>query len=367
MPIAELGYRPWQGQRTGVHRRWLAIARTEIAIAWQNSKLLRRFVIFAWIPILYFCPFFLAVGYVANPENDLNGLLPKVANEVLGRDGIERLRERPELVVPALWSIAFYLFLAYTQSLFAMFVVAIVGPPLIAKDLRSKAFLVYFSKPIRSWQYLLGKLGTIVFFVCLMTLFPALVLYLLGIALSPNLATAGSTLPILLRIAAASAVIAIPVGFVALTVSALTKNRRVATFTWVGVWICGEIAFRVLTIGASFGNYDGVAAKPPTWPALLSLRELTTRATAGILEVREQTTWLLDHFGNQGSRLAATIRDIGIEMGDQQFLQHPGMAKLAEAEAGSGLAPGVAIAALALISIVCAGIVRHRILQPVRI
>ena len=48
MPIAELGYRHWEGKRTGIMQRWLAIMRSEMGIAYNSSKLLRRFLIFAW-------------------------------------------------------------------------------------------------------------------------------------------------------------------------------------------------------------------------------------------------------------------------------------------------------------------------------
>jgi hypothetical protein len=97
MPIAELGYRAWQGTRTGAMHRWLTISRSEVLIALQGSKLLRRFLIFAWVPILYFCPFFLAIGYVANPENDLEqaALLTEIATEFLPPAAIEQLRANP--------------------------------------------------------------------------------------------------------------------------------------------------------------------------------------------------------------------------------------------------------------------------------
>ena len=286
MPIVDLGYRHWQGKRTGAMRRWLAITRSEIAIAYKSSRLLRRFLIFAWMPILYFCPFFLAVGYVADPANDLTegSLLTELAGEFFSQEALMRLRQNPELILPGIWSIAFYFFFAYTQSILSMIVVAIMGPPLIAKDLRTKAFLVYFSKPIRPWQYVLGKLSAVIFFVFIMTLFPALFLYLVGVALSPNTGTLLATLPIILKIVLSSIFISVPIALVVLLLSSLTKDRRIATFSWVAVWIFGEIAFRMLTATSNFAP----GYKPPPWAALLSLRELTTRATAGNIRARGQ-------------------------------------------------------------------------------
>ena len=80
MPISELGYRHWEGRRVHPLLRWVAITRTEVGIAYRDSKLLRRFLIVAWMPLLYFGPLFFAVGYAADPDNELvcprNGALP---------------------------------------------------------------------------------------------------------------------------------------------------------------------------------------------------------------------------------------------------------------------------------------------------
>ncbi len=363
MPIAELGYRHWEGLRTGTTRRWLAITRSEVTIALKSSKLLRRFLIFAWVPIFYFCPIFLAIGYVANPANDLSQgfVLAEIASGLLPPDAIEQMRENPELILPGMWALGFYLFFAYTQSFFSMIVVAIAGPPLIAKDMANKAFLVYFSKPIRPWQYLLGKLCTVAFFVFSMTLFPALMLYAAGIALSPDIGTGLATLPVLLRIVGASVMIAIPVASVVLLLSSLTKNRRIATFAWLAVWIFGEIAYQVLTVGAVEGGF-----KPPAWAALLSLRELTTRATSGIFEVRANVAMLMEQGGDSNRGMASAMRDLAREMEVNVTAGSSSQSQILEI-AGSGYPPIVSIAVLLGLSVVCVCVLLRRVTKPVRI
>lgn len=365
MPIAELGYRPWQGARTGALRRGLAIARSEVAIALLSSKLLRRFLVIAWVPILYFCPFFLAIGYVANPENDLEagGVLSAIATEFLPREAIAQMRADPEQFLPGLWTLAFYFFFTYTQSFLAMIAVAIAGPPLIAKDLRSKAFLVYFSKPIRPWQYLLGKLSTVAFFVFSLTLFPALLLYVVGVALSPDLGTMLATFPIVLRIVATSLMIAIPVSLVVLTLSSLTKDRRVATFAWLAVWIFGEIAFRALTVDV--GTRNGF--QPPPWAGLLSLRELTTRTTGGIFDVSAQLETLLQRLGESGGGIERNLREIGRDMGDANLAERPTGEDLVQMVVADGYPPSVSAAVLVAISVGCGFFLLRRVTRPVRI
>ena len=215
MPISELGYRHWEGTRVPPARRWLAITRSHIKIAYRGSRLLRRFLIVAWMPLLYFAPVFFAVGYLANPENSLEegGLLTAIGQGIFPEGFLEILRDNPATILPAIWAVAFYLFLTVVQSFLAMIAVAIVAPPLISRDVRSKAFLLYLSKPISVWEYLLGKLGVAVFFLFVITLFPALLLYLISVALSPNVGTIVATVPILFRVMLTGLVIGVPMHY----------------------------------------------------------------------------------------------------------------------------------------------------------
>ncbi len=365
MPITSIGYRHWEGKRTGPLRRAIAIARSEIQIAYQGSKLLRRFLVFAWMPILYFCPFFLAMGYALDPNNDLEEglMLTEIATEFFSREAIEVMRQNPSLFLPAIWSIAFYFFFAYTQSLFSMVVVAIVGPPLISRDLKSKAFLVYFSKPIRAWQYLLGKLLTIVFFVFSMTLFPGLFLYVVGIALSPDASTAVATLPVVLSIPVSAVVIAIPVGLVVLVLSSITRDRRIATFAWVALWIFGEVAFRILSIPSNFSQ----TYETPPWASFLSLRETTMQATSGLFDVRGNLEAIFTGLGESGERLHRIVLGMASDMGEAQFMDGPRSEMNVLDLGGGGLPPWVSMLFLAGLSLLCALFVMRRATKPVRI
>lgn len=364
MPIAELGYRPWEGRRTGRLARAWAIARAEIGIAQQSSRLLRRFLLFAWLPILYFCPFFLAFGAVADPTRDPNagGLLAQIAGSLLPPESLAKLRATPETTLPAVWSLAFFLFFTYTQSLFSMVVVAIVGPPLIAKDLRSKAFLVYLSKPIAPWQYLLGKLATVAFFVLAMTLFPGLFLYGVGVALSPSLTTAANTLPVLLQVVLASLAIALPTGLLVLLLSTWTKDRRLATFTWVALWVFGEFAFRVLDTSARFAP----DAERPHWAGLLSMRELTTRTAAGIFDVRGSLERLLSSLSDSEGVFQERILQLAAGAGEARLVGGQ-MDQAALVLGRDGYPPAVFMGMLLLLSIASALVVLRRAHRQVRI
>jgi hypothetical protein len=70
MPVHELGYRHWEGERRPPALRWIAISRAGIEIAFR-SKILRRLAFFAWTPVLVFGLFFYGVGVATELPKDL--------------------------------------------------------------------------------------------------------------------------------------------------------------------------------------------------------------------------------------------------------------------------------------------------------
>src|SRR6266508_5457623 len=73
------------------------------------------------------------------------------------------------------------------QTLFTLLLSIFGGAGLIANDLRTGAILVYLSRPLTRRDYVLGKLGVLLALNLAVTLVPGLVLYLIGLALAPDL------------------------------------------------------------------------------------------------------------------------------------------------------------------------------------
>lgn len=365
MPISELGYRHWEGTRVSPLRRWFSITRTDLGNAYRNSKLLQRLLFLAWMPLLYFGPLFFAIGFVADPESDIaeGGILPYLVRGFFSRRLADQLHENPGVFLPAIWAIVFFAFFAFAQSFLAMLIVAIVGPPLISRDVRSKAFLLYFSKPISLWEYFIGKLGVVLIFLFGITLFPALLLYVVSIFFSPASSTFFETATIILRIFLASLAISLPISVVVLFFSSLTKDRRVATFAWMSFWILGEVAFRMISLGAS----DSPDFEVPHWAFLLSLREVTVVAASAIFDVTGQIAHLagqLQAMGIDPESLARTL-SLGGTLGDQV---RAGIetAKGGDVKEVFSSAP-YAFAYLTGIIFLCTGVIIHRIAKPMRI
>ena len=278
MPLFEIGYRRYEGRRTSTRLRWWPIARSGVTIAWR-SKLLRWLVLASYLPILYGGLLFFAIGRITDPSTDLSsGPWRGFGDSMLGHLLIERLREDPTAVRTAVWSLVFAGFCTTFQPVLAGLVAAVVGPPQISQDLRSKAFLLYFSRPISSVDYLLGKAGTLIFLIGAVTLLPCLVLYVLSIAFSPSIETVVHTAPVVLDIVLASLLLMVTCTLVVLVLSSLTKQARFATAAWAVILAFGLIFHNVIAATRD--------VRDEAWPLLLSLAETVRAAQLAVLDVR---------------------------------------------------------------------------------
>ncbi len=286
MPIYEFGYRHWDGKTRGPLARWWTISETGIALAFR-SRLLRRVLTFVWVPILAGGGLFFVIGQFTDPNSELGkqsffdflaGFFP---NEI-----VAGLRDDPRSYRPAIWSMVFYFYFTYLISFQIILVTAIVGPSLVSPDLRSKAFLLYFSKPITRMEYCIGKGVILLAYLFCVSLVPALVLYFLSIVFSPSVETfldTASTLPNLIIV---SLVVTVPITLIVLYFSSLAADERFALFGWILVWLLGEVAFIFLS------NTRGAADSD--WICLVSIRQTTVAVNQAIFDVTEKIQALGD-------------------------------------------------------------------------
>ena len=120
------------------------------------------------------------------------------------------------------------------------------GAGLIAGDLRTGAILVYLSRPLTRRDYVLGKLGVLMALNLGVTLVPAFLLYLVGLALAPEMLGQWSLAWIGPAIVLHALVLSGVVSLLALAVSSLCRNTRVAGLGLALLFIGLEIARGVL-------------------------------------------------------------------------------------------------------------------------
>jgi ABC-2 type transport system permease protein len=145
----------------------------------------------------------------------------------------------------AVWTIAYSTFFKF-ESFFVMLLVMVAGPNLISQDLRFNALPLYFSRPLRRWDYFLGKLGVIAALVAAVAVIPAVVAYLLGVCFSLDLTVIRDTWRLLPASILYGLLIAVSAGTLMLALSSLSRRSLYVGISWVGLWIISAAVATVL-------------------------------------------------------------------------------------------------------------------------
>jgi len=274
MPIHSAGYRPWDGWRAPSATRWAMIASTGIRRS-AKSKWLRRMMFFAVLPSVALAGlFFFFEQSLRDPAwfeafAPLLGFLPDAEKyrEIVIAGIASATPEQIEELRHTVWSYLLFSLFRYPQAVLMVLVIGIVAPPLVSQDVRSRAFMIYFSRPITRPEYVLGKFGTVAFFLVMITTLPALVLYVFGVLLSPSLSVIASTWDLPLLILLASAVLILPTTSIALMFSSMTTESRYAGFAWFTVWVIGIVIYSIVMLLTAVTQEELVE---PGWRVLLS-------------------------------------------------------------------------------------------------
>ncbi len=273
MAVHNLGYRAWSGELAPAWSRFVVITTTGVRRAW-TSRWLRRMMMFAWMPALALgIAFFIFenfVGGATSSEMGANALVASPLGPLLqgvDADDMSELRHNA-------WARLLLLYLQYPQGSLMVMMVGIIAPPLISQDVRSRAFLLYFSRPINRWEYILGKAATIWAYLTSISLAPALLVYVVGVLMSSSLGVVTSTWDLPFRIVVASAFLMIPTAALALCFSSMTQESRVAGFAWFAVWILGFFAFQAIATAELAHTQVQYAAQYGSDPYSFQVEEL---------------------------------------------------------------------------------------------
>lgn len=286
MSDAALGYRRWEGARTGRVARAVAIARVGVAVAWR-SVWLRRIVYTAWFPLLWWGAGFLAFesldvvdGLVVGGSDAARSFFEEITSTL--RDG-RPLPADPDSARHLVWSFLTLQFFSSTQTFFLFLIVGQVAPPLVSRDLATRAHLLYFSRPVDRVQYVCGKMATIGVYVVAVTTLPSLGLYVVALLAASDAGALVATWDIPLRIVASSLLLVIPMSALALAMSAATRRPRFAQAGWFALWIGGWMCYGA----ARAGEVAGEGADGGSAAHLLSFFHTLRRAQSSVFGLPE--------------------------------------------------------------------------------
>lgn len=255
MPLLDVGYRPWSGDRTPRWSRVLALAETSIRLAWRNTWL-KRILFFMGTPALIigiFVGLFEQTIERSSTQDAMRSLLQSPpSRRAADRAGIDlsNVSDDPATARHFAWSYLLFILFRYPQAFGMILVLGLIAPRLISYDLRSKGYLLYLSRPLTPWEYIAGKSAVIYFLIFLMATIPSLLIYGAGLFLSKDPSAFLHTWDIPLRILAATLVLTIPTTAVAIALSSLTQESRYAGFAWLAFWIIGNVSYQVLWFAA---------------------------------------------------------------------------------------------------------------------
>jgi ABC-type transport system involved in multi-copper enzyme maturation permease subunit len=254
MTIREKGYLHWDGELQERRLPWWPISRLGIRLAFKRKYF--KFILFSALgPALIFL-----VGiYISERIEDFQNLIK----------GEGRILE----VNPAY----FNTFLSNNFMLFIMVMILLVsGAGLIADDLKHNSLQLYFARPLKKSDYLIGKANVIVFFLLLITLVPGLIFILF------KLLFAGSfhflmTYPWLpFSVIGYSLFVSVFFCAYTLLLSSLSKNRRYISILIVAIYFFSDILFQFF-----FENLK----KNPAY-ALLSIRANLQQVAAWFFKMK---------------------------------------------------------------------------------
>jgi ABC-type transport system involved in multi-copper enzyme maturation permease subunit len=124
-------------------------------------------------------------------------------------------------------------------------IMVLAGAGLIADDLKHNSLQLYFARPLRKRDYLLGKMGVLSFFLLLQTLLPGLLFFLLKLIFSGSLKFFAQYPGIPLAVVVDSLVLTVFFGLYTLFISSLGRNRRFVSIMLFLVYIFSDIFFGV--------------------------------------------------------------------------------------------------------------------------
>ncbi|HZF14087.1 MAG TPA: hypothetical protein VFE33_35275 [Thermoanaerobaculia bacterium] len=163
----------------------------------------------------------------------------------------------------------FFEFFLRVESSLCFFLALVIGPGLIAPDVRNNALPLYFSRPFSRTEYVLGKIGVLLSLLSALTWVPGLLLFLLQAGLEP--AWLGPHLGLAWALFAASVEWIVVLSLLTLAISAWVKWKPVARIVLLAVFF----------VMAGWGLAIN-AALDTRWGGLVSLGKLNDTVRASL-------------------------------------------------------------------------------------
>jgi ABC-type transport system involved in multi-copper enzyme maturation permease subunit len=254
MAVYEQTYKQYLGKLTPEWSRFLIIPRHAFRDVFK-SKLFTAFFVVCFAPLLVEA----ILIYLHHNVNAL-ALLKVNVRELIPIDAF------------------FFQTFVNLQATFAFFVTLLIGPPLVARDLRNNALPLYLCRPFTRTEYVLGKMSVLLILLSAMTWMPQLILF----CFQAYLEGAGwfvGNLWIASAIFIGSVVWILVLALLSQVISALVKWRVIASGALLGIFFIPSVFGEV--INQLFFTH---------WGNIISLGGLMKNVSAGLFGTFVRTT-----------------------------------------------------------------------------
>ncbi len=266
MAVYEQTYKQYLGKLTPEWSRFLVIPRHSFRDVFK-SKLFTTFFVVCFIPLLI-------EAILIYLHHNVNAL------------AILKVNVRELIPIDA----SFFQTFVNLQASFAFFVALLVGPPLVARDLRNNALPLYLCRPFSRTEYVLGKMSVLLILLSAITWVPQLLLFFFQSYLEgaswfvDNLSLASA-------IFISSVVWILLLALLSQAVSALVKWRVIASAALLGIFfipsVFGEVVNNLFLT---------------RWGNIISLGALMRNVTAGLFGTFVRTTGHITDFDGRVAR-----------------------------------------------------------------
>jgi len=240
MALPDVRYQHWQGRHAGIWRRRWVIAAAGLRACLQ-SRWTRYLVGLSWLLALLQVGVLFCVGQLLVTDSIVvqwaAGLNPQLQTFVRGLT--TWLEQHPEISVRVAQNLLFYRFATALVPV-NIIAVALTLPHLVTRDLASNAIVVYASKALSRFDYVLGKAGVALGLLALTWLGPVLTAWLVGNLLAPNWNFFWHS-----RAALGNALLFVLTGMtflaiLGLGISAISSREKATVGLYVALWLVGN-------------------------------------------------------------------------------------------------------------------------------
>ncbi|MDH4198323.1 MAG: ABC transporter permease [Candidatus Aminicenantes bacterium] len=223
--IREQGYSHWDGRLVERRRPWWPVLTMGIRLTFRKKNFRLLFAM-SFIPAVVYL-----VGVYASERVEDFKFMVRGSSQLIN-------------IGPGFFKSYFTL----DPLLFLMVMLMVfAGAGLIADDLKHNALQLYFARPLRKKDYLVGKAAVIAFFVLLLTLIPGLLLFIFKLIFAGSFALFRSYPWLPLSIVADALLLTVFFVCYTLLLSSLSRNRRYVMVMVFTVYVFTDIAFGILS------------------------------------------------------------------------------------------------------------------------